>query len=133
MIDSGDLDFSFAGLKTAVRVYLQAHPEASAENVSAGFLQAVVDVLVKKTLTAVEKTRPVSVILSGGVSADRHLRETLKARLFEIDPSITFHAPDLSLTGDNAAMIGAAGLMKAARGEFVDPLTLEADPNMRLA
>ena len=133
MIDSGDLDFSFAGLKTAVRVYLQAHPEASAENVSAGFLQAVVDVLVKKTLTAVEKTRPVSVILSGGVSADRHLRETLKARLFEIDPSITFHAPDLSLTGDNAAMIGAAGLMKAARGEFVDPLTLKADPNMRLA
>jgi len=132
MIDSGDLDFSFAGLKTAVRVYLQAHPEASVENVSASFLQAVVDVLVKKTLVAVEKIHPSSVILSGGVSADRHVRETLKARLVDLDPSITFHAPDLSLTGDNAAMVGAAGLMKATRKEFVDPFTLKADPNMRL-
>lgn len=137
MIDSGDFDFSFAGLKTAVRVYLESGKVGKWEGVSkadiaASFLQAVVDTLVTKTLRAVEKTHPASVILSGGVSADRLLRETLKQKLYELDSSISFHAPDFSLTGDNAAMIGAAGLMKAARGEFVDPLTLKADPNMRL-
>ncbi|MEK7620353.1 MAG: tRNA (adenosine(37)-N6)-threonylcarbamoyltransferase complex transferase subunit TsaD [Patescibacteria group bacterium] len=154
MIDSDDFDFSFAGLKTAVRVYLDSgrgspparggargggreaadHSGAvTVADISASFLQAVVDVLVHKTLKAVQATSPKSVILSGGVSASRALRETLKQKLFELDPLVTFHAPDLSLTGDNAAMIGAAGLMKAARGEFVDPLTLKADPNMRLA
>ncbi len=140
MIDSGDLDVSFAGLKTAVRVYLDKVSPlpkgglrgVAIADISASFLQAVVDVFVAKTLDAVEKTHPSSVILSGGVSADRHLRETLKSQLSKYLPSITFHAPDLSLTGDNAAMIGAAGLMKACRGEFVDPLTLKADPNLRL-
>ncbi len=138
MIDSGDFDFSFAGLKTAVRVYVEGGKVerwkgVSKADVAASFQQAVVDTLVAKTLKAVEATNPASVILSGGVSANRLLRDTLKSRLDQQDSSITFHAPDLSLTGDNAAMIGAAGLMKAARGTFVDPLTLKADPNMRLA
>jgi N6-L-threonylcarbamoyladenine synthase len=133
MIKSDDLDFSFAGLKTAVRVFLEKSPDAPIEDVSASFLQAVVDVLVYKTLKAVRQTKPRSVILSGGVSASQALRETLAQTLHEHNPDVTFHAPDLSLTGDNAAMIGAAGLMKAKRKEFVDPLTLVADPNMRLA
>lgn len=138
MIDSDDFDFSFSGLKTAVRVYVEGIREQGSgsrdqvNDISASFLQAVVDVLVAKTLKAVQATRPKSVILSGGVSASKALRATLKQQLFELDPSIRFHAPDLSLTGDNAAMIGVAGIMKAKRGEFVDPLTLVADPNMRL-
>lgn len=133
MIESGDFDFSFSGLKTAVWVFLEEHQDVSVEDVSASFLQAVVDVLVAKTLKAVQMTNPKSVILSGGVSASRALRETLKQKLSEFDSTIVFHAPDLSLTGDNAAMIAAAGLMKAVRGEYTDPLTLKADPNMRLA
>ncbi|MBI5793518.1 tRNA (adenosine(37)-N6)-threonylcarbamoyltransferase complex transferase subunit TsaD [Candidatus Uhrbacteria bacterium] len=134
MLTSGDLDFSFAGLKTAVRVYL-AQKEAGQKinDIAASFQQAVVDTLVHKTLQAVEQVHPRSVILSGGVSANRLLRETLKGKLHERSPEITFHAPDLSLTGDNAVMIALAGLFKAKREEFCNPLTLVADPNLRLA
>lgn len=131
MIDSKDFDFSFAGLKTAVRVYLEGQKPIKVEDVAASFQQAVVDVLVHKTLKAAQTTKPASIILSGGVSANRTLRETLQAQAEAY--GYQFFAPNLSLTGDNAAMIGAAGLMKAVRGEFVDPLTLQADPNMRLA
>ncbi|PJE77016.1 tRNA (adenosine(37)-N6)-threonylcarbamoyltransferase complex transferase subunit TsaD [Candidatus Uhrbacteria bacterium CG10_big_fil_rev_8_21_14_0_10_48_16] len=133
MLDSQDLDLSFSGLKTAVRVYLSEHDDISVADVSASFLQAVVDTLVAKTMRAITQTKPVSVILSGGVSANRVLRETLQSSISQLDAEVTFHAPDLSLSGDNAVMIAVAGLMKASRGEYVDPLTLVADPNMRLA
>ncbi|NQV89516.1 MAG: tRNA (adenosine(37)-N6)-threonylcarbamoyltransferase complex transferase subunit TsaD [Parcubacteria group bacterium] len=133
MLESGDFDFSFSGLKTAVRVRREQFPEDTVEDVAASFQQAAIDTLVTKTLRAAQKIQPASVILSGGVSANKLLRETLHDQLMLEMPSATFHAPDLSLTGDNAAMIALAGLMKARRGEYVDPLTLVADPNMRLA
>lgn len=133
MIDSRDLDFSFSGLKTAVRVYLEKYPDVQREEVAASFQQAVVEVLVTKTMKAVMETEPASVILSGGVSANPELRAQLAHAVSAYNPSMKVHAPDLSLTGDNAAMIAVAGLKKLERGETVDPLTLEADPNMRLA
>ncbi len=132
MLTSKDFDFSFSGLKTAVRVRRDSHPEDTIEDVAASFQQAVIDTLVSKTLKAVTKARPASVILSGGVSANKSLRETLASALARLAPEVTFHVPPLALTGDNAAMIALAGLMKAQRGEYVDPLTLKADPNMRL-
>ena len=130
MIKSRDLDVSFSGLKTAVRVYIAENPNHFVEDVAASFQQAVVDTLVSKTLKAIDQTKPKSVILSGGVSANKHLRKSLRSA---IHPSISFHAPELSLTGDNAVMIALAGLHRAKNKEFVDPLTLSADPNMRLA
>jgi N6-L-threonylcarbamoyladenine synthase len=139
MIDSDDLDFSFSGLKTAVRVYVEGRGVGAGDggawraDVAAGFEQAVVDVLIAKTLKAAQAIQPASIILSGGVSANRLLRESLANAIRLHVRGVEFFVPDLSLTGDNAAMIGAAGLMKAARGEYVDPLTLEADPNKRLA
>ncbi|PJA45336.1 tRNA (adenosine(37)-N6)-threonylcarbamoyltransferase complex transferase subunit TsaD [Candidatus Uhrbacteria bacterium CG_4_9_14_3_um_filter_50_9] len=129
MIDSKDQDMSFSGLKTAVRVYLSEHEVFSVSDVAASFEQAVVDVLVHKTLKALEKTKAKSVVLGGGVSANPLLRETLKQSV----SSVPVHVPDLSLTGDNAAMIALSGLIRVKAGEFVDPLTLCADPNMRLA
>jgi N6-L-threonylcarbamoyladenine synthase len=129
MSDSNDLDFSFSGLKTAVRVRLAEHADDSVEDIAASFQQAAVDSLVYKTLKAVAQTNPKSIILSGGVSANKHLRQTLESALPD---GISFHAPDLSLTGDNAVMIAIAGLHRAKAKEFVDPLTLVADPNMRL-
>jgi N6-L-threonylcarbamoyladenine synthase len=136
MIDSMDLDFSFSGLKTAVRVYLEGAKgnkgRKGIEDIAASFQQAVVDTLVSKTIQAVQKVHPRSVILSGGVSANQLLRDTLATALLRY-PATAFHVPDLSLTGDNAVMIALAGLMKAKRGEFSDPLTLVADPNLRLA
>ena len=147
MRESGDFDFSFSGLKTAVRVYLETPPScatplpppspskgegASIADVAASFQQAVVEILTIKTLVAVNRFAPNSVILSGGVSANRALRELLAHELAKQFPDVTFHAPDLSLSGDNAVMIAIAGLFRAQKKDFADPLTLEANPNMRL-
>lgn len=132
MLESGDSDFSFSGLKTAVRVYREAHPEASVEDIAASFQQAVVEILTIKTLAAANRFASKSVILSGGVSANRALREMLSSELAKQFPDVTFHAPDISLSGDNAVMIAIAGLHRAEQKDFVDPLTLQANPNMRL-
>lgn len=140
MLESGDFDFSFSGLKTAVRVYLQSHLSdlsdisslSNIPDIVASFQQAVVDILTIKTLSAVQRFAPKSVILSGGVSANRALRESLSNELAKQFPDVTFHAPDLSLSGDNAVMIAIAGLHRAEQKDFVDPLTLQANPNMRL-
>jgi N6-L-threonylcarbamoyladenine synthase len=135
MLHSGDLDVSFSGLKTAVRVYLETNQgkEISIPDVAASFQKAAVDTLVAKTLKAVEQHKPKSVSVSGGVSASKLLRDELQSSLGTKCPDVTFHAPDLEFTGDNAAMIALAGLMKAKRKEFVDPLTLNSDPNMHIA
>jgi len=138
MIDSKDLDFSFSGLKTAVAVYLknnsftpplQHSTTPTLSDICASFEQAVIDVLIEKTRRAIGKTNPKSVIVSGGVSANLLLREEMKKQLAPL--SVFF--PFIEFTGDNAAMIAAAGYFRAVRKEFVDPLKLEADPNMRLA
>jgi len=141
MLESGDFDFSFSGLKTAVAVELKkqegSEQKSALEDICASFEEAVVESLVTKTVAAVEKFRPASVILAGGVAANRHLRETLAAALSQLpitqNAPPTLHVPDLRYTGDNAAMIAAVGYFKALRREFSDPLTLEANPNMRLA
>lgn len=137
MLESVDFDFSFSGLKTAVRNYLMSiHTPYSilhTSDIAASFQQAVVDTLVTKTLRVVEKTHPRSVILAGGVAANKQLRETLAMQLQKQFPDISFHTPDLSLTGDNAVMIAVAGAFRFEAGQTVDPLTLVADANMRLA
>ncbi len=131
MLKSGDFDVSFSGLKTAVLNEVKSEAAHKKEDVAASFQEAVVDTLVQKTLGAIEKHAPESVILSGGVSANKELRERL-AGAVEQFPGMTFHAPELSLTGDNAVMIAMAGGFRAEQEEFVNPLELEADPNMRL-
>jgi N6-L-threonylcarbamoyladenine synthase len=132
MLKSGDLDFSFAGLKTAVRVHLENNVE-SVEDVSASFLLAVTDVLVEKTMKAIEQTQPKALIISGGVSADRYLRTVMQQTLSERFPDVSFHIPQVKYTGDNASMIAVAGIMNAKKEKFIDPLELQANPNMRLA
>jgi len=136
MIDTEDLDFSFSGLKTAVKNEMaqmsQKAQMAKREDIAASFQAAVVETLVTKTMRAVEKYKPKSVILSGGVSANQSLRSSLKQVLNKQYSEISFHAPELFLTGDNAIMIAIAGAHHAMKNEFVDPLTLVADPNMRL-
>lgn len=133
MQESDNLDFSFSGLKTAVSVYLKEHPNAPIPDVCASFQRAVTDVLVVKTIKAVERYQPVSVLLGGGVAANKELRVRLAESLERGFSGITFHAPTSDLVTDNAAMIAAAGYFRAQAKDFADPLTLEADPNLRLA
>jgi N6-L-threonylcarbamoyladenine synthase len=111
MLGEKNYDFSFSGLKTAVLYYVRnlghapsAHEKA---DIAAGFEQAAVDVLVSKTRRAVEELGAESILLSGGVAANKHLRKALK-RAAEL-ASVQFFVPDFRYNLDNAAMIGAAG------------------------
>ena len=132
MLESGDFDFSFSGLKTAVAVYRAEHSETSIPDICASFQQAVVDVLALKTLAAIEQFEPASVLLSGGVSANTLLRETLRSAVAKGYPDVSFHAPPSEYATDNAAMIAVAGIFHAEKKDFMDPLRLAADPNLAL-
>lgn len=132
-IDEDNYDFSFSGLKTAVINYLntkkQKGEKINTADVAASFQQAVIDILIKKILKAVENYQVKSVILSGGVSANRTLREQLEKRLKEY--RLPLYTPELQLCTDNAAMIGSVAYFKYLKREF-SPLTLNAKANLSL-
>lgn len=115
MLKSDDLNFSFAGLKTAVRYAIENKKLSTKQkaDVCASFQQAAVEVLVAKTIRAAKKIRARTVLISGGVSANRELRKQLTAATKLLDPSIRTLYPDLKFTGDNAAMIALAGALEA--------------------
>lgn len=131
LLDRDDYNFSFAGLKTAVLYTLRKNPEANLANIAASFQEAVVDVLVQKTMRAAASVRPASIILAGGVSANVVLRERLKQA--GEAAGIPVFVPAFAYSMDNAAMIASAGYFRAQDpANFVDPLTLAADPNLEL-
>lgn len=110
------LDFSFSGLKTAVIRYIQKPGEGvSLQDIAASFQQAVVDVLVKNTLEAAKRRGVRTVLLAGGVAANRQLQREMKERAGEI--GIEVSAPPPKLCTDNAAMAAAAGYYRFIRGE----------------
>lgn len=108
-VDGAPLDFSFSGLKTAVINILhnakQKGETISTADLAASYRKAVVDCLVKNFLRAADETGHQKLVIAGGVSANRLLRRRLEAECARTGR--TLFMPDLSLTGDNAAMIGA--------------------------
>ena len=130
-------DFSFSGLKTAVRRTIGAE---QAEQVAAdaprqaeladGFQESVVDVLVTKTIRAARQAGARSVVLGGGVAANRVLRDRLAAKAGEI--GIPLVVPRPALCTDNGAMIAAAGARRWEAGARAG-LDLDARPSMPLA
>ena len=118
-LEPGSLDFSFSGLKTAVRNHVAGLggvlSDAARADVAASFQEAVVEVLTHKTLDAAERCRVSTVILAGGVAANRSLRERLQAGCRE--RGLRLAVPELRYCGDNAAMVALAGSMRLARGE----------------
>ena len=116
--------FSFSGLKTAVALYLEKMSEADRKahlaDVAASFQEAVVDVLVEKTVRAATEFRIDHVTISGGVAANSRLREALAHGLKRQNKRLFY--PDPALCTDNAAMIAAAGYFrfkKFGKSEFV--------------
>jgi N6-L-threonylcarbamoyladenine synthase len=117
MLHSGDLDFSFSGLKTAVLTHMKKLGSNVCEQAKAdlarGFVDAATDVLTAKSLAALKMTKLKRLVVAGGVGANRQLREALCAaaqkRGFDV------HYPDLSLCTDNGAMIALAGALRLAR------------------
>ncbi len=136
MINSKDYNFSFAGLKTAVLYYVQSlktkRLELSAKaNICAGFQEAAVDVLVNKTLRAAKEFGAKSISLSGGVSANKALREKLQVASGKLQ--VKFFVPPFNLCTDNAEMIGLAAAFQLANA--AKPKTfrsIKPDPNLSL-
>jgi N6-L-threonylcarbamoyladenine synthase len=116
MIDSGDLDMSFSGLKTAVLTLVRREGAngASKADIARGFEDAIVDVLVAKTLAALDRTGFSRVIVGGGVGANRVLRERLSAGAKKRGSEVFY--PDLQFCTDNGAMIALVGALRLQLG-----------------
>lgn len=118
LLHSGDLDFSFAGLKTAVLTQakkLGDELEARKADLAASTEAAIVEVLVKKTLAALKQTGLQRVVVAGGVGANRHLRAQLNAACAAA--KVRVHYPELHLCTDNGAMIAMAAAMRLQAGQ----------------
>jgi N6-L-threonylcarbamoyladenine synthase len=135
-LGKNSFDFSFSGLKTAVVNYVKAHPETPQSyseelirDIVSSFQEAVIDVLVKKTLQAAQHERLKKVVLSGGVAANRLLRERMveEAR----DQKVRVYIPSPAFCTDNAAMVGVVGYEYLKRG-IRAPLSLNAFSNLPL-
>jgi len=114
MLREKSYDFSFSGLKTAVLYYLRDNPTASKADVAASFQQAVIDVLVAKSVRAAREYGAESILLCGGVSANKALRMFLQAAAKKL--GVGFFVPDFEFNTDNAAMIAAAAYIQKLRG-----------------
>jgi len=130
MINSGDANFSFSGLKTAVRYLLPKIARDDHHDLCASFQRAVIDVLVAKTIAVARASRRPLITVSGGVSCNRELHAKMSLGCEQAGLQLRFAAPQLCT--DNAAMIAFAALLRLERGEST-PLTTEIDPNLALA
>jgi len=133
MASDKTLDFSFSGLKTAVRTFVARHGEAYVRehlaDLVSSFQEAVVDSLLHKLSDAVSLTRIPRVVFSGGVAANSRLRARVQ-ELADRD-SLEVFFPSAFLCTDNAVMIAAAGNRYLEKGKS-SPLTLNVDPNLQL-
>ena len=124
LLHSGNLDFSFAGLKTAVLTQSQRlgpDLEARKADLAASTQAAIVEVLVKKSMMALRQTGSKRLVVAGGVGANRELRDQLNAQCAK--DGVRVHYPEMHLCTDNGAMIALAAAMRLQAG--VQPATLD--------
>jgi N6-L-threonylcarbamoyladenine synthase len=138
MLSAANFDFSYSGLKTAVLYLIRDTTEGTREltakektDIAASFQEAAVDVLIQKTKRAAKAHKVKALLLSGGVSANTLLRERITA--LGADLGLPVFIPDLAYTGDNAAMIAAAGFFAHQKGKTASSWeTVSMDANLRL-
>lgn len=132
LLRANTLDFSFSGLKTSVINTFKDRIENSdealpLEDIAASFQEAIVDVLVSKTLRAASQKEVTVISVTGGVSANRRLREVFRDACQK--KGLEVFSPKLSLCTDNAAMIAAAGYARLKLGDIAD-LDIDVGPNV---
>jgi N6-L-threonylcarbamoyladenine synthase len=135
MLNSPDFNFSFSGLKTSVLYtvkVLKKIDEKIKADICREFEDAAAEVLVKKTVAAAKKYGAQNVFLAGGVAANKKLRESLGRAIHDKLTDVGYHIPEIKYTGDNAAMIAAAGYFGAAKKKFANLEKLDANPNWRI-
>lgn len=132
-LEKGSLDFSFSGIKTGVLNYMNTEKQAGREvniaDVAAGFQEAVLEVVVSKTLDAALSRGEDKIVVAGGVAANSRLRQMLRQGCKKC--GLELYYPPPVLCTDNAAMIGCAAYYKFMAGQ-TDGLDLDAIPNLEL-
>ncbi len=131
MLEEG-YNFSFSGLKTAVINYVkrEGRERINIPDLLASFQEAVVDVLVGKSLKALKEKNMKRLVVSGGVAANSRLREKLK-KVSSVE-NVDIYLPPTSLCTDNAAMVGAAAIPQIKVGNFL-PMDASPYPNLRMS
>jgi N6-L-threonylcarbamoyladenine synthase len=122
MLNSGDLNFSFSGLKTAVLTHVReigTPDEQQRADIARGFQDAIVEVLVKKSMRAIKHCGLTQLVVAGGVGANRELRRRLNERAAKAGVSVFY--PEFELCTDNGAMIALAGALRFEAGLSLKP------------
>lgn len=135
MMLDGTFNFSFSGLKTALLYRLQK--DSSWRNNIPKYCyyyqEAIIDVLINKTIKAAKKYKAESVMLSGGVSANLKLRKDLENTINKNLKDVSFFRPKLQYTTDNAAMIASAAAFKVSKNKTKHYSKISTDPNWSLS
>jgi N6-L-threonylcarbamoyladenine synthase len=125
MLHSGDFDFSFSGLKTAVLTLVKQHPEPdepTLNDLAASIQQAIVDVLVHKSVAAMRHTGLPTLVVAGGVGANQQLRTQLNMQAARRGFEVFY--PPLTFCTDNGAMIAFAGAQRLAEAQMVGSFSI---------
>lgn len=133
LLNSKDYNFSFSGLKTAILYTVQKMSEKEIEtkkaDLAASFQQAVIDVLITKTINAARAYNVKTIMLGGGVAANKELQNQMGQKIAQELPTTEYKIPNTGLSTDNAAMIAAAGYAHIARGEISNLEKMNANSN----
>jgi len=135
MISTKDYDFSFSGLKTAV---LYADRKVKNKNIkykkqmAVEVQQAIIDVLIKKTIKAAKDFKVKTIILGGGVTANKELRAQFKAKIEKENLNVNLLIPPANLSTDNGLMVAVAGYFRAKQKKFTKWQDLKAESNLRI-
>jgi N6-L-threonylcarbamoyladenine synthase len=121
-------DFSFSGLKTAVARYLESTPQYKRADVAASFQEAIVDVLLQKSLAACKTTGIESLVIAGGVAANSRLRQLAEQRC--TDARIRLRIPSPILCTDNGAMVAALGSLMSRAGRAPSAIDFSATSSL---
>ncbi|MBI4068509.1 tRNA (adenosine(37)-N6)-threonylcarbamoyltransferase complex transferase subunit TsaD [Candidatus Kaiserbacteria bacterium] len=136
MLQSGDLDFSFSGLKTAVRREVENRSTLTDDEkcgIAREFEGAVADIFSAKVATAIDAVNAYTLIIGGGVAANTYIKQHLGTMLEKDFPTVAVRVCPPERATDNALMIALAGYLRALRGDFAKPEELYADGNLSLA
>jgi len=139
MLNTKDYDFSFSGLKTAVLYNFKKQPvkvrksKKYIQEMCYEIQQAIIDVLIKKTIKAAKDFKTKTIILGGGVTANKELRKQLGEKIKKELPNIQYLTPNIQFCTDNAVMTGITGYFNRIKGKAKSWQKIRAEANLRIS